>query len=132
MTFFFLIIIKCKWLYNLINIFYNKGSSREDLLVAIGPSISKKYYLIDSKNLQNFYKQISHKEIITSTEDERILIKNKTPLNLKKYANIQLLTENIPNSNIDISNLCTYESNYDFYSWRRSKTPLRQWNFISS
>ena len=55
---------------------------------------------------------------------------NPTPLNLKKYAHIQLLNENIPNSNIDISNLCTYESNYEFHSWRRSKTPLRQWNFI--
>ena len=120
---------------NIIKIFYNKGCLMSDLLVAIGPSISEKYYLIDNKTLQNFYKQSVPKESINFSKDERILIKLKKkdsiPLNLKKYAHIQLLNENIPYPNIDICNLCTYESNYDFYSWRRSKTPLRQWNFIS-
>ena len=126
--------LEIKIIKNLIKIFLDKGCSKEDLLVAIGPSISKKNYLIDYKTLQNFYKQTSHKELISCSEDERILLKLKKdhfPLNLKKYAYIQLLNENIPNSNIDISNLCTFQSDYDFYSWRRSKSPLRQWNFIS-
>ena len=126
--------LEIKIIKNLIKIFYDKGCSKEDLLVAIGPSISKKNYLIDNKTLQNFYKLTSHKELISCSKDERILLKLKKddfPLNLKKYAYIQLLNENIPNSNIDISNLCTFQSDYDFYSWRRSKTPLRQWNFIS-
>ena len=78
---------------------------------------------------------MAQKESIGITEDENFLSKlrnkNVTPINLKKYAHVQLLKENIPNSNIEISNLCTYESNHDFYSWRRSKTPSRQWNFIS-
>ncbi len=125
-----------KIIKNIIKIFYKKGCSKDDLLVAIGPSISKNHYLIDKKTLQNFYKQTAHNELINFSEDERILFKLKSedsiPLNLKKYAQIQLLKEKIPNSNIDICNLCTYESNYDFYSWRRSKTPSRQWNFISS
>ena len=126
--------LEIKIIKNLITIFLDKGCSKEDLLVAIGPSISKKNYLIDYKTLQNFYKQTSHKELISCSEDERILLKLKKdhfPLNLKKCAYIQLLNENIPNSNIDISNLCTFQSDYDFYSWRRSKSPLRQWNFIS-
>ena len=126
--------LEIKIIKNLIKIFYDKGCSKEDLLVAIGPSISKKNYLIDNKTLQNFYKLTSHKELISCSKDERILLKLKKddfPLNLKKYAYIQLLNENIPNSNIDISNLCTFQSDYDFYSWRRSKSPLRQWNFIS-
>ena len=127
--------LEIKIIKNLIKIFLDKGCSKEDLLVAIGPSISKKNYLIDNRTLQNFYKQIIQKESITSTEDKTIILKLKTkkshPLNLKKYAHIQLLNENIPNSNIDISNICTYESDYNFYSWRRSKTPYRQWNFIS-
>tara|TARA_Y100001968_G_scaffold315582_1_gene342342 strand:+ start:556 stop:1317 length:762 start_codon:yes stop_codon:yes gene_type:complete len=126
--------LEFKIIKNLIKIFYNKGCSKDDLLVAIGPSISKKNYLIDNKTLQNFYNRIADEESSTSIEDERILKTLKpesTPLNLQKFAHIQLLNENIPNSNIDICNLCTYESNYDFYSWRRSKTPLRQWNFIS-
>ena len=127
---------------NLINIFYSKGCLKEDILVAIGPSISKKYYLVDNKTMQYFFVQASSKESINYSELKRILLNLKRslklkkegllPLNLKKYAHIQLLNENIPNKNIDISNLCTYESNLEFHSWRRSKTFSRQWNFISS
>ena len=125
-----------KIIKNLIKIFSNKGCSKKDLIVAIGPSISKKNYLIDNKTLQDFYKKAANNESITCPGDERVISKLKKEdlitLDLIKYAHIQLLNESIPNSNIDISNLCTYESNYDFYSWRRSKTLLRQWNFISS
>ena len=124
-----------KIINNLIKIFYNKGCSKDDLLVAIGPSISKKNYLIDNKTLHNFYNQNAQKELITFSEEARISLQLKKgdliPLNLKKYAHMQLLNEEIPNSNIDISNLCTFESKSDFHSWRRSKTSLRQWNFIS-
>ena len=93
--------LEIKIIKNLIKIFYEKGCSKEDLLVAIGTSISKKNYLIDYKTLQNFYKQTSHKELINYLADERILVKLKnedsTPLNLKEYAHTQLLNENIPN-----------------------------------
>ena len=129
-----------KIIRNLIKIFYNKGCSKEDILVAIGPSISKKHYLIDKKTLQNFYKKaVSNEPILDYTgnllnfkEQVKLEEKDSISINLKKYAHTQLLKENISNSNIDISNLCTYESNHNFYSWRRSKTYSRQWNFISS
>ena len=129
-----------KIIRNLIKIFYYKGCSKEDILVAIGPSISKKHYLIDNKTLQDFYKKaVSNEPILDYTgnllnlkELVKLEEKDSISLNLKKYAHIQLLKENISNSNIDISNLCTYESNHNFYSWRRSKTYSRQWNFISS
>ena len=127
---------------NLIKVFDKLGSSREDILVAIGPSISKKYYLVDKKTLTKFYKK-SNSKLLTKYMKHtgrifnlRDLIISKDQdliqLDLKKYAHIQLLNENIPNSNIDISSLCTYESENEFNSWRRSKTKLRQWNFISS
>ena len=128
--------LEIKIIKNLIKIFHNKGCEKEDLLVAIGPSISKKNYLIDNKTLKNFYKQTALQESEPYFEDERVLLNLKnedaTPLNIKKYAHIQLLNEKIPNSNIDISNLCTFELNYDFHSWRKSKTHARQWNFISA
>ena len=127
--------LEIKIIKNVIKLLYKNGCSKDDLLVAIGPSISEKYYSIDNKTLQKFYKESGHKESINYSGDEKVLCKFKNedsiPLNLKKYAHIQLLNENIPNSNIDICNLCTHESNYDFYSWRRSKTFSRQWNFIS-
>ena len=125
---------------NLIKVFDKIGSFRGDLLVAIGPSISKSNYLIDKQTLQEFYKKVENNGITnTSKKKENIfnlrnlIISKKQDLiqlDLRKYAHIQLLNENIPNSNIDISSLCTYESNNEFHSWRRSKTSLRQWNFI--
>ena len=131
-----------KIIKKLIKIFYDKGCSKEDILVAIGPSISKKYYQIDNKTFQDFHKKAASKESTTFSDSMKISLNSKEsvklqknysiPLNLKKYAHIELLKENISNTNIDISNLCTYESNHNFYSWRRSKTYLRQWNFISS
>ena len=131
-----------KIIKNLIKVFYSRGSLKEDILVAIGPSISKKNYLIDYETLQDFYKKVAPKESITTSILNKILLNFKEsvelnkntllPLDLKKCAYIQLLKENILNTNIDISNLCTYESNLNFHSWRRSKTFSRQWSFISS
>ena len=127
---------------NLIKIFDNLGTRKEDLLVAIGPSISKKHYLIDKKTANLFYKNANNQKRINSSHHGGILFNLKTlvkfkkedliGIDLRKYAHDQLLNENIPNINIDISKLCTYESNNDFYSWRRSKTSLRQWSFISA
>ena len=57
---------------------------------------------------------------------------NLNQLDLKRSAYRQLLNENIPNANIDISNLCTYKLKNQFNSLRRSKTISRQWNFICS
>ena len=131
-----------KIIKNLIKIFYNKGCLKEDILVAIGPSISEKNYLIDKKTLKDFYRKAACNGSISFSKDKKILLtliklaklhyQNSAPLDLKKYAYIQLLEENITATNIDISNLCTYESNHEFHSWRRSKTYSRQWNFISS
>ena len=131
-----------KIIRNLIKIFYDKGCSKEDILVAIGPSISKKHYLLDNKTLQDFYKKVASKESISFSDSMERSLNSKESvkfkkndlitLDLKNCAYIQLLNENISNTNIDISNLCTYESNHNFHSWRRSKTYLRQWNFISS
>ena len=58
--------------------------------------------------------------------------KNSNQLDLRKFAFKQLLNENIPNTNIDISNLCTYDLKNEFNSWRRSKTMHRQWSIICS
>ena len=133
--------LETKIIKNLIKKFYDRGCSKDDLLVAIGPSISKKNYLIDNKTLNEFFIHTFDKRSISFLADKNILLKYKRfindknqiliPLDLKKIALIQLLNENILSSNIDISNICTYESNQDFHSWRRTKTYLRQWNFIS-
>ena len=127
---------------NLVKILYKRGCSREDLLVAIGPSISKKNYLVDKKIFNDFNKKANNKRSISFfRKNENIsnlknLIMSKKqdliPLDLKKHAYLQILSENIPHKNIEISNLCTYDFDNEFYSWRKTKTIFRQWNFICS
>ena len=87
-----------------------------------------------------FYKKVGNKGFTNSLKNANNIFnmknlniakdQNLIQLDLRKYAYMQIINENIPNTNIEISNLCTYESNNEFNSWRRSKTPLRQWNFI--
>ena len=127
---------------NLVKIFDNLGTSRDDLLVAIGPSISKEHYQVDKITHKEFYRKAENKKImgnLTKTEKDLCLSdsnhfkdQNLNQLDLKRSAYKQLLNENIPNTNIDISNLCTYKLKNEFNSWRRNKTISRQWNFICS
>ena len=131
-----------KIIKNLVKIFDNIGSFRDDLLVAIGPAISKEHYLVDKMTLKEFYRKAENKNITVNLNriekdlcfyDSNYLKKqNLNQLDLKRSAYRQLLNENIPNTNIDISNLCTYTLKNEFNSWRRSKTISRQWNFICS
>ena len=51
-----------KIIKNLVKIFYNFGTSKDDLLVAIGPSISKEHYLVDKMTLKEFYKRPTTKK----------------------------------------------------------------------
>ena len=127
---------------NLVKIFDNFGTSRDDLLVAIGPAISKEHYIVDKITLKEFYRRAENKKItvnLNKTKNDLSLRdsnhckeQNLNQLDLKRFAYRQLLNENIPNINIDISNLCTYKLKHEFNSWRRSKTISRQWNFICS
>jgi len=134
--------IEKKKIKNLVKIFETFETSRDDLLVAIGPSISKEHYLVDKMTLKEFYRKAENKNItVNLTKAEKDLCfsdsihlkaQNLNQLDLKRSAYRQLLNENIPNTNIDISNLCTYKLKNEFNSWRRSKTFSRQWNFICS
>jgi hypothetical protein len=127
---------------NLVKIFDNSGTSRDDLLIAIGPAISKENYLVDKKTLKEFYRKAENKKIkvnlIRAEKDlsfnysNHLKEQNLNQLDLKRFAYRQLLNENIPCTNIDISNLCTYELKNEFNSWRRHKTISRQWNLICS
>ncbi len=131
-----------KIIKNLVKIFDDFGTSRDDLLVAIGPAISKEHYLVDEMILKEFYRKAENKNITVNlnriekdlcfNDSNYFKKQNLNQLDLKRSAYIQLLNENIPNTNIEISNLCTYKLKNEFNSWRRSKTISRQWNFICS
>jgi len=131
-----------KIIKNLVKIFDSFGTSRDDLLVAIGPAISKEHYLVDKMTLKKFYRKAENKNItfkltktkkdICFSDSNHLREQNLNQLDLKRTAYKQLLNENIPHTNIDISNLCTYKFYTEFYSWRRNKTISRQWNLICS
>jgi len=131
-----------KIIKNLVKIFDNLGSSRDNLLVAIGPAISKEHYLVDKMTFNEFYRKAENKNIMVNwTKTEKNICfsdanhfkeKDLNQLDIKRSAYRQLLNENIQSTNIDISNLCTYKLKNEFNSWRRSKTFLRQWSFICS
>ena len=131
-----------KIIKNMIKIFDNLGTSRDDLLVAIGPSISAKHYLVDKITFEEFFRKAENKKTtvnlnktkkdICFNESNHLREKNLNQLDLKRSAYRQLLNEKIHSTNIDISNLCTYELKNEFNSWRRSKTISRQWNLICS
>ena len=131
-----------KIIKNLVKVFDNFGNYRDDLLVAIGPSISKAHYLVDKKTIKEFYRKAENKELsnflnkfeknFNDTNSNNLKEQNLNQINLKRSAYRQLLNEKIPDTNIDISNLCTYELKNEFNSWRRSKTISRQWNLICS
>ena len=129
-----------KIIKNLVKIFGDLGSSKNDLLVAIGPAISKEHYSVDKKTLKEFYEKFENKEFkVNSNQTEKnfysksvnsLKEQNSIQIDLRRFAYGQLLNENIPNTNIDISNLCTYKLKNEFNSWRRTRTLSRQWNFI--
>jgi len=114
-----------KIIKNLVKIFDNLGTSRDDLLVAIGPSISKEHYLVDKMTLKEFYRKAENKNItinLTKTEKDfcfndliHLKEQNLNQLDLKRSAYKQLLDENIPYTNIEISNLCTYKLKKELY-----------------
>ncbi len=120
---------------NAIKSFEIMGSSRKDILVSIGPSISGDNYLLDKKTFYNF---LSANNGSLSKENEKIKQLNNLndyesiPLDMKKYAFSQLLMENLDPNNIEISNKCTYSLSNEFHSWRRSKNDKRQWSVICS
>ena len=63
-----------KIIKNLVKIFDNLGRSRDNLLVAIGPAISKEHYLVDKKTLKDFYRKAENKNIMFNlTKSEKDL-----------------------------------------------------------
>ena len=125
---------------NLINELELIGSLRQNLLVAIGPSISGAKYLLDKRTYKKFHDNFKFNNIKLSNNLIRENLKKLKKFNenelisldIKQYAYLQLINEDIDPNNIDISNKCTFNSYDEFHSWRRIKNQERQWSYISS
>ena len=108
------------------------GSSRKDILVSIGPSISGDNYLLDKKTIYNFSIQNNPSLSKVNKYIKNLNDYEKIQFDIKKYAYLQLLMENLNPNNIEISNKCTYSLPNEFHSWRRLKNDKRQWSVICS
>lgn len=90
----------------------NFKSKAEDILVGIGPGISKCHFEVGEEVLVKF-KNFLPKASIGGN--------GKTFLDLKKIAKIQLLNLGLREENIEINPQCTYCLNQKYFSYRREK-----------
>lgn len=86
----------------------------EDCLIGIGPSISRENYEVDNRVINKFKESFSYwKDLVTYKGKGHYLLDLWT-------ANKQALVEiGVPDSQIIISNYCTYKDNDYFYSYRK-------------
>ncbi len=97
--------------------FFKKGlgSSLENLIVILGPSISGQKYEVGSDLIDKF------KEEFDFPSSYFMKINNNFFLDIKEVNKMIALQKGIKKENIFISNLCTYNDEKLFYSYRRDQ-----------
>ncbi|MGM0444925.1 MAG: peptidoglycan editing factor PgeF [Bacillota bacterium] len=99
-----------------IDYFINKLKSKtDDLVIIIGPAISKDVYEID-ENLANKFKEKFDFEKPYLTKNN-----NNFYLDLKELNRLLALKSGIYNKNIYVTKYCTYKDEKLFYSYRRDE-----------
>ncbi len=122
------------------------GSNKNNLIIAIGPSIKGDKYQVKKKDVKDLIFQISGGSnieksycIIENNREKEIiplLKKDSNPqkllIDIQAAAIFQLFKEGIKQSQINVNRICTYSNPTLFNSYRRDKTNLRQWSCIYS
>lgn len=108
-------------------LFDNYGSSPQDVLAIIGPSISKCCYQVDSVVADAFLKKEEHEHFLSTGSKP-----GKWMVDLAEANRRQLLQCDVSENNIDVSDLCTMCNQDLFFSHRGSGGITgRQINFIA-
>jgi len=121
------------------------GSKKNNLIIAIGPSIKGDKYQVEKKDTEDLIIQITGKSsmekslFINQIKGEEMipLFKkdynpNKILIDIQAAAVLQLYKEGIKHYQINLNRICTYSNPKLFNSYRRDKTNLRQWSCIYS
>jgi polyphenol oxidase len=97
----------------------------KDVFIYIGPSIRKHNFIVKQDVIDATKSMdLDVNPFLTSIED------NQTQMDLQGI-NIAMITRlGIPIENITDTQLCTYDHQHEFFSYRRSKTTGRQISFI--
>lgn len=98
----------------MVEAFKQQGSTIENILVAIGPSISQHHYEVDERVFSEVKAEHREKVMIPQAN-------NRFLLDLKHLNREILLQSGILRHNIDITNFCTYEDEALFFSHRRDR-----------
>ena len=117
------------------------GSRRNNLVVALGPAISRERYIVEEDVINSIYKSIENDNKLSNQQITRRMILlncvqmkgNKLfMLDLREAAKKQLTSEGLKENQISINLNCTYSEEILFNSWRRDKRKERQWSFIEA
>jgi len=100
----------------MINVFASHGIPVDEVLTVIGPSITDRHYIVDDRVI-NEIDMVIHSQAKSYTT----VSPGQYRLNLQE-ANKQILLETgVLESNIHLTNYCTYEDDAYFFSHRRDK-----------
>ena len=123
------------------------GSKKNNLIIAIGPSIHGDKYKVKKEDIKDLFSQITCESNIRNNCFKLERYKFKEEINpfsknlsdsetllvdIKAAAKLQLFKEGIHNSQINLNRICTYSNPNLFNSYRRNKTNSRQWSCIYS
>ena len=121
------------------------GSKKNNLIIAIGPSIKGDNYQVEKKGIEDLIIQLTGKSFMEESlcingfkEEEIIpLFKkdsdpNKILIDIQAAAILELFKEGIKQNQINLNRICTYSNPKLFNSFRRDKTNSRQWSCIYS
>lgn len=99
---------------SMIEHFVSLGSEKQDILVAIGPSISQKKYEVNDAVINQIDDDLLNK-VVVPLENDKFL------LDLKQL-NVEILLQNgILRHNIDVTSFCSFSNHELFFSHRRDK-----------
>lgn len=97
----------------MVTAFVKQGSNKDNILVTVGPGISKEHYEVDERVISKIDEK--YREKVLTTQDNRSL------LDLKELNREILLQSGILSHNIDITSYCTYRDEALFFSHRRDQ-----------
>ena len=120
------------------------GSDKNNLIIAIGPSIIGENYQVNLKDINDFIinilgnNHIEENSFVEINKEEQIqlykkdIYPGKLLFDIQAAAILQLYKTGIQRSQINLNRICTYSNPTLFHSFRRNNTLLRQWSCIYS
>ena len=113
-----------------------RGASRQDLIVALGPAVSGAKYQVKGDVVQAISTSLGYGDHWAPLQGAGILLEDPEPerhrLDIRAAAQAQLLQLGLTPQQISLCSLCTVSNEDLFHSWRRDQVKAVQWSGIVS